>query len=279
VIDAGVRAPGIGLFEADELDQDGFSATVPLGGGLTGPITLIAVVQNDAGARLQSEPVRITVQPGDSPQSFVLSPSTLRLDLQNRTSGRVRLTGLYDNGIELDFSHPSMGTVYQSVNPEIADVDSEGRVVALAQGHTVIIATNGEHTAFASVVVTSSIGETLPPESVADQIEIQGSGFRLNRNSGFFVQELVVVNRQPIPVRGPLLIRLNGLADGVSLVNRDTVTRHLEPIGEPVLQVDLDGDGITLQPGQTRTLTLQFLNPQRLPVRYTPMIYRSASGL
>lgn len=279
VIDAGVRSPGIGLFEADDLDQDGFSAEVPLGAGLTGPITLIAVVQNDQGDRLQSEPMQIIVQPGDAPKSVVLAPSTLRLDLQNRTSGRVRLIGLFDNGIELDFSHPSMGTVYESVNPEIAEVDSNGKVFAIAQGHTMIIASNGEHTAFASVIVTESTGETLPPEPLSDQVEVRGSGFRLNRNTGFFVQELSIANPQPFPVRGPFLIRLSELTSGISLVNRDTVTRHLEPIGEPVIQVELDGDGVTLQPGQTRILTLQFLNPERLPVRYTPIIYRSASGI
>ncbi len=282
-LDLGVLVPGIGLFEPEDEDSDepldGFEVDVPVGAGIAGPLRLIAFVETTEGERLQGAEVQVIVRPEDDPQALQLLPPALRLDLLDRTVGRVWVLGQYADDIELDISHPLLGTSFESLDPAIAEVDGHGRVTALAAGQAVIRARHGELESFSTVIVTETPGAPLPPEPVSDQLEVRGSGFRLNRNSGFFVQQLTVSNPGEVPVRGPFHLLFSELNPEISLVNRDAVSQHLQPPGEPFISLVTGADGVSLQPGESLTLTLEFLNPLRVPIRYVPVVYRSASGI
>jgi len=115
----------------------------------------------------------------------------------------------------------------------------------------------------------------LQPEDVSAQFSIQESGFRLDRTKGFFVQSVSMTNNEPIPAPGPLYLLISGLPAGVNLVNQSGITQNIQ-MGTPYITLPLSSDGLNLQPGQSITLTLQFLNPTRTNIGYIATVWRTA---
>ncbi len=75
------------------------------------------------------------------------------------------------------------------------------------------------------------------------------------------------------PIIGPLYFVVPDLTAGVNLINAGT-TQHITPVGSSYFRLMLP-DGMTLAPGTTFTKTLQFLNPSRTRIAYTPKVFRS----
>ncbi|MEE8460471.1 MAG: Ig-like domain-containing protein, partial [Phycisphaerales bacterium] len=68
---------------------------------------------------------------------------------------QLRVTGHYDDGIDRQITTAQLDTTYQSLNPGIATVDADGVVTAVSVGTAVVMATNGQHSATAEVVVVN----------------------------------------------------------------------------------------------------------------------------
>jgi uncharacterized protein len=111
---------------------------------------------------------------------------------------------------------------------------------------------------------------------VSSAFVVQRGGFRLDRTSGFFVQQVVLTNSSNLPVPGSAYLILAGLPSGVTLVNRSGVSAAAWP-GASFMTLPLSPDGRTIAPGQSATLTLQFLNPNRVTINYTSLIYRTST--
>jgi hypothetical protein len=115
----------------------------------------------------------------------------------------------------------------------------------------------------------------LPPQNVTSEVNISPSGFQLNRNTGFYVQTVTLTNSLAIPVTGPLYLVIAGLPNGVRLATAGAgLTQTAQPTGSSYVKLQLAG-GLTLQPGASISLTLQFLNPARVRISYNPEIYRT----
>jgi hypothetical protein len=105
----------------------------------------------------------------------------------------------------------------------------------------------------------------------------QFSGFALNRSTGFFVQTATVTNSSSLPIPGPLYLVLSGLPAGVTLVNKSGITTKVQA-GSSYVTLPLSSDARTNAPGQSNTLSLQFLNPSRKTITYTATIIRSSTA-
>jgi hypothetical protein len=116
------------------------------------------------------------------------------------------------------------------------------------------------------------------PEDISAQFTIQEGGYRLDRRTGFFVQSITITNAQDVPVPGPLYLLVEGLPSGINLVNASGISQNVSP-GSPYVAIPLSVDGTNMRPGQSITMTFQFLNPQRSYIGYTPTIWRAAGVL
>ena len=184
------------------------------------------------------------------------------------------MTGIYANNQLLNITSSVTGTTYSSSNTNVLTVDSEGNVQAISFGTAVVTVGNSGLKAFATFVVESATSP-LPPQNVTSEVNISPSGFQLNRNTGFYVQTVTLTNSLAIPVTGPLYLVIAGLPNGVRLATAGAgLTQTAQPTGSSYVKLQLAG-GLTLQPGASISLTLQFLNPARVRISYNPEIYRT----
>jgi hypothetical protein len=102
---------------------------------------------------------------------------------------------------------------------------------------------------------------------------MQSTGFRVDRNTGFFDQSVQWTNHLRVPVIGPLYFVVTGLPAGVTLIGAGT-TQNIPSAGSPYFSFNLP-DGITVQPGGSVTQVLQFLNPNRTRIAYTAKVFRT----
>ncbi len=69
---------------------------------------------------------------------------------------RLVVMGQFSDGVEREVSFPEAGTTYQTSNPEIALVNSDGMVTAVSPGKTIIKVMNGDYAVQVSVAVRAS---------------------------------------------------------------------------------------------------------------------------
>jgi hypothetical protein len=100
-------------------------------------------------------------------------------------------------------------------------------------------------------------------------ITVTRGGFRLNRVTGRYVQQVTLTNTGPSAVSGPLSLALSGLSASATLVNRTDVTRNVAPLNEPY--VDVPG-AAGLAAGQSSSVVLEFANPGGQPILYTTRV-------
>ena len=189
------------------------------------------------------------------------------------------MTGSYGSGgnsAQIDISRAMTGTLYTSSNAAVASVSADGLVTIVGTGTAVISGSNGPARDQAVFVVESASSPPLP-QNVSTSFSVQRGGFRLDRNTGFYVQSVVLTNSSAAPVPGSAFLVLSGLSSGVQLINKSGATAAVVA-GSPYITLPLSSDGRTVAPGQSTTLMLQFLNPNRVSIGYTPSVYRSSSA-
>jgi hypothetical protein len=115
------------------------------------------------------------------------------------------------------------------------------------------------------VTITSISGVQLPPVVPATQIASTASGLAYSRVSQTFNGTIAIANVSGNTFSGPFQILFLGVPAGVTLLN---ATRNLS--GTPYLTVP----GISsLEPGQSATVNVQFQNPSKAAISFTPVIY------
>jgi hypothetical protein len=94
---------------------------------------------------------------GAALEDFRIEPSALAFETAGETMA-LRVTALR-NGELVDLTRAATGTVYTVDRPEVAFVYRDGLVEAMAAGTAIVIASQGETTASASVTVTGSAAQ------------------------------------------------------------------------------------------------------------------------
>ena len=78
-------------------------------------------------------------------------------------------------------------------------------------------------------------------------------------------QEVQIENNGQTPASAPLFLVLDNLTPGVTLANADGVTGVLAPLGSPYVRIPVGEDGV-LRPHETKTVTLDFIDPSNAAI-------------
>ncbi len=251
-----------------------FSATFVVPPAITGPLTITPDFTDTSGNYFAGTPVVVGIKPAGTPESIALQRHDFLLT-PGASSQQLYLNGTYADGSVLDLTSSLTGTTYTTTNPSVVTVSSDGLMQIIGPGFAVITAKNGGFSDFTTVVVEDP-ADPLPPADLTPQVTISRSGFRLDRNSGFFVQDLTITNTSAVPLPASLYLVLSGLTSGVTLVNKSGLTEALPPVGSSFLTLSLPGEGLSMPPGSSAHFTLQFLNPSRNPINYSLNLYRTS---
>ncbi len=107
-------------------------------------------------------------------------------------------------------------------------------------------------------------------------ITVTKGGFHINHANGEWGQTVTITNNGGDAVTGPLALVLDSLTSGVTVANADGVTSNITPKGTPYVFAPLDAFS-QLGPGQSITVSLEFLNPKNGAITYSAVVY--AGGL
>jgi hypothetical protein len=269
--DVVIGMPPALLTGTNRVDEVNYAAVQTVPAGFAGALTITPIAIDALGQEIEGVPVTIDVAPATAPDSVAFAQRYYVVD-PGAPAQQLTLSGSFGSAATVDLSASVSGTVYASSDPAVATVSAEG-LVSLAGPGTAVISGSNAGVSDQAVFVVESAGAPLPPLDVSASFAIQRSGLRLDRNTGFFVQNVVVTSGSALPVPGSAYLVLSGLPAGVSLVNKSGVTAAALP-GSPFVTLPLSADGRTLAPGQSSTLTLQFLNPGRATITYASAVYR-----
>jgi pimeloyl-ACP methyl ester carboxylesterase len=263
----GVVIGGLGRVEAAWFEGLRFAATLPDLPPLLSTLTLTPDVTAPSGQYSTGAPITIVVKPTVAPTSltlqrsqFTVRPGTLPRQLVVR--------GRLPDGSTVDLSQGVTGTTYETSDPAVVGVDANGRVTIIGAGQAQVTVQNASLSATASFVVQDP-GAPPVVTVLTGQFDITRGGLRLDRNTGFFVQQVTVRNRGPAAASVPLALVLSGLPTGVTLVSKSGLTESQAPLGRPYVLMRPGGDGLSMAAGAQLVYTFQFLNPGRVAIGYT----------
>src|SRR5690606_32121373 len=97
-------------------------------------------------------------------------------------------------------------------------------------------------TASGTLTITEPPPEDPVPVDVTAAIQIDRSGFRLNRATRRFVQTITVTNTSAEPISGPVSIVLDALSPNASLHAPNGITVAIAPSGSPFVNIDVGPD-------------------------------------
>jgi len=273
--DVFVNLGGIALVGTTRLDLTNYQAVTSIPAAFAGPLTLDPVAKDATGTEIPGASITVSVKLAVSPVQVQLAENYYFIDPSSNPQ-QLALTGTYADTTTRDLTSSITGTTYVSSNTAVVQVSADGLATIAGPGIAAITATNGSASDYATFLIENA-SVPLAPLDVSSQFSIQQSGYRLDRTTGFFVQTVTVTNSSNVPLPASVFLILSGLTPGVTLVNRSGTTQTISP-SSPYMSLPASSDGRTLAPGQTTTFTLQFLNPNRLPISYSASVYRSSTA-
>ncbi len=269
----GTNIPGEGSLAGAKYTTNSYTATLLIPSTFSGPATITPAMVDSSSNPYQGPPVTIDIVPTSAPLSLRIQQPYNHLTSVPSTAS-IYVNGEFPGKVTLNLTSSVTGTTYTSSNTNVVTVDAQGNVAAVAFGTAVVTVQNNGVTAFATFVVESP-SSPLAPQNITSALQISQTGFQLNRNTGFYVQTITVTNTQSVPAVGPLYLVITGLPNGVNLTNSGGgLTRTIQPAGDSYLKLPL-ADGLTLQPGASVSLLLQFLDPSRVTPHYAPEVFRT----
>jgi len=251
-----------------------FTATFVIPPLVTGPLTITPDFTDTMGNVFAGAPVVVGVKTAAAPVSLAFQQNTFLVS-PGASSYQLYLNGTYADGSVLDLTSQFAGTTYSTSNASVLTVSADGLVQIAGAGFASIGGRNGTLSDFATFMVEDP-QNPLPPADLTSQISIARSGYRLDRTSGFFLQDFTVTNTSPSPQPAKLYLVFSGLSSGVTLVNKSGLTQSITPLGSSFITLNLPGEGLTMPPGYSAHFTLQFLNPGRTGINYTVNLFRTS---
>ena len=101
-------------------------------------------------------------------------------------------------------------------------------------------------------------------QDVSASVQLTQQGATFNRATGKYVGSVTVTNTSGAVLAGPLQLKLDGLASGLTLDNASGIDA-----GAPYVTLSSP-----LNAGATVSVPLTFTNPARSTVTYTPALYQ-----
>lgn len=164
-------------------------------------------------------------------------------------------------------------------NFTVFDLDANGRTLALKSIGMNATAQNAgiEYENGPQARTIFSFKVDAPLDSVAmvpASVSVARGGFALDRRTGRFTQQVILTNNGSTAVEGSVALALDGLSGNAALFNSAGVTGAKAPSGSPVALVNVGADKL-LSPGESATVVLEFTNPTRAAISYTPRVLAS----
>jgi hypothetical protein len=111
------------------------------------------------------------------------------------------------------------------------------------------------------------------PTNVSSQVSVALSGVRLNRANGMFTGSAAVTNTSGSSITGPITLVLQ-LPSGITLFNAQGSTCAILPQGRPLFNLPVG----SLSPGASTQVTLQFVNPNAIPITFVATVFAGLGG-
>ncbi len=102
---------------------------------------------------------------------------------------------------------------------------------------------------------------------VTPQVTITRLGYRFNRATGRYLQEVDVLNSGDTLIPAPISLVLDSLSTNAALFNKTGMTVCAPPLGSPFINATI-APGDSLNPGQRILLVLEFTNPPATSINY-----------
>ena len=119
--------------------------------------------------------------------------------------------------------------------------------------------------------VNSAAGAT----NVTGSLTITRGGFRMMQATQRFVQSVTIRNNSASAIAAPVSLVLDGLSPNAALYLPAGNTSCTLPAGSPYTTVNVGSDNL-LTPGEQVSITLEFVNPTKQGITYTPRVLAGA---
>jgi hypothetical protein len=122
---------------------------------------------------------------------------------------------------------------------------------------------------YENVATANDLSDLFVPGAIppAPGLSVTTMNFQSAGHRHRVVQEVQIRNNSNTPVSAPLWLALDNLNPDATLLNAETTTGVLAPLGSPCVKVSLGRDNV-LRPYETKTVKLEFANPNDAAIHY-----------
>ena len=113
--------------------------------------------------------------------------------------------------------------------------------------------------------------------NVSDSIAVKRSGYAFNFTTKLFSQKITLTNTSNATIFGPISLALDNLSGNATMYISSGTTSCTAPQNSPYTDTTINTSVLGLAPGASVSVVLQFVNPTRAAISYTPRIL-STSG-
>ncbi len=152
----------VSRFEAEFDDTAPFTMDLDIPVDVIGVLSLEALAFDAEWNMAVATEVVVQIDVSASLTGIAFFDDTAFISIDLDPTYQAHVFGRYDDGVTRNLTSSELGTVYESIDPEIATVDAEGMVTGLSDGTATVRATNGPHTATTTVIVGESLGAKAP---------------------------------------------------------------------------------------------------------------------
>jgi hypothetical protein len=122
--------------------------------------------------------------------------------------------------------------------------------------------------------VWTNTTEPVCASDVTGQFSISRTGYRYNNATGQFLQQVTLTN-SGANVLGPFALAMNGLSSNATLFNQSGTTACSVNPGSPFMVLNA---GSTWTSGQSLTVSVEFVDPTKTGITYTPRLLAGSSN-
>ena len=155
----------VSRFEAEFDDTAPFTMDLDIPVDAIGVLSLEALAFDAEWNMAVATEVVVQIDVSASLTAIAFFDDTAFISIDLDPTYQAHVFGSYDDGVKRNLTSSELGTVYESLDPEIATIDAEGMVTGLSDGTATVRATNGPHTATTTVIVGESFGAKAPVTS------------------------------------------------------------------------------------------------------------------
>jgi hypothetical protein len=163
--------------------------------------------------------------------------------------------------VNLGAGNPASGGATATVGIVNSGGLANGRQIEWSYDASVL--NNNEALSFSASTGSSCAGD------ITSQLTITRGGFAYNAGTQRFLQTVTLANGGSSAISAPVYLVLDALSSNASVANASGVTACAAPSGSPYVTILPSG---ALAAGQSASIQLQFVDPSKAGITYTPRV-------